>query len=176
MILFTSVLLIALVAFRKPLQEFAKGIGEPKSDISKMVTSLMGTKEYPTKIESNPKINAWFRVLGYQTLKDDTPWCGAFVGYVLKSLGYEIPRQPLRARAFEGMGQSIGLNDAQKYHSVVVFWRKTRTSGLGHVGFYVSHDATHVTVAGGNQNDEVNDTLRLPIARLTEVFNPVKLV
>jgi hypothetical protein len=38
----------------------------------------------------------------------------------------------------------------------MVFWRRTRESGLGHVGFYVGEDAGAYRILGGNQSDSVS--------------------
>lgn len=37
-----------------------------------------------------------------------------------------------------------------------MFWRKSRQSGLGHVGFYAGEDAGAFCVLGGNQSDQVS--------------------
>jgi len=38
----------------------------------------------------------------------------------------------------------------------MVFWRKSKQSGLGHVGFYAGEDATAYRILGGNQSDSVS--------------------
>jgi len=38
----------------------------------------------------------------------------------------------------------------------MVFWRKSRASGLGHVGFYAGEDASAYRILGGNQSDSVS--------------------
>jgi hypothetical protein len=37
----------------------------------------------------------------------------------------------------------------------MVFWRASRESGLGHVGFYVGESADACYILGGNQRDSV---------------------
>jgi hypothetical protein len=37
----------------------------------------------------------------------------------------------------------------------MVFWRKSRASGLGHVGFYWAEDDDTYYILGGNQSDAV---------------------
>jgi hypothetical protein len=38
----------------------------------------------------------------------------------------------------------------------MVFWRESRTSGLGHVGFYAGEDNDAYRIVGGNQSDSVS--------------------
>jgi hypothetical protein len=39
---------------------------------------------------------------------------------------------------------------------VLVFWRVSKASGLGHVGFYNGEDQNAYHVLGGNQSDSVS--------------------
>ncbi len=39
--------------------------------------------------------------------------------------------------------------------AVMVFWRESRQSGKGHVGFYVGEDKDAYQILGGNQSDSV---------------------
>ena len=38
----------------------------------------------------------------------------------------------------------------------MVFWRKSPTSGLGHVGFYAGEDKSAYRILGGNQSNSVS--------------------
>lgn len=38
----------------------------------------------------------------------------------------------------------------------MVFWRKSKSSGLGHVGFYNGEDGDAYQILGGNQSDQVS--------------------
>jgi hypothetical protein len=38
----------------------------------------------------------------------------------------------------------------------MVFWRKSKQSGLGHVGFYAGEDNDAFRILGGNQSDSVS--------------------
>ncbi len=158
---------------RKPL---------PEDDLQTAIMQEMGTQEL-AGADSNPEVEEYFQALGYNTLKDDTPWCGAFVGFILKTNGYKISNQPLRARSYEDIdGEDLQFNTkvASKtagvipYHTVVVAWRESQSSGKGHVGFIAEDLGDKFRVAGGNQSNEVNDTYLLPKGRVTRVFNPVK--
>jgi hypothetical protein len=47
-----------------------------------------------------------------------------------------VPGNPLGARQWEKFGNPA----APRLGVVMVFWRKSQTSGLGHVGFYTGED------------------------------------
>lgn len=83
---------------------------------------------------------------------DETPWCGAFVAYVMAKTGlsHHIPKSFPLARSWGKAGTKLN-NPA--YGCVVVFSR----NGGGHVGFVVGRDkAGNLMVLGGNQADGVN--------------------
>ena len=114
--------------------------------------SHLGTKEIPGA-KSNPKIINWAKSIGGWISSffknDDIPWCGLFVGYVMKSSGYEVTiSNPLGAREWLNYGKKTN----PRYGAIMVFSR----SGGGHVGFYVSEDDTTYHILGGNQSNMVN--------------------
>lgn len=81
------------------------------------------------------------------------PWCAIFANAALEASGIAGTRSPA-AQSFTHHAGFTKL-DAPKPGALAVFWRGSPDSGLGHVGFYVGEDATHVKVLGGNENDEV---------------------
>lgn len=103
---------------------------------------------------SNPRILDMAEALDIDYAGDDIPWCGLFVAHCIGStLPMEaLPAVALRARAWE----RFGLVSKPQLGAVMVFWRKTRSSGFGHVGFYAGEDSTHFHILGGNQSDQVN--------------------
>jgi hypothetical protein len=48
---------------------------------------------------------------------------------------------------------------------VAVFWRDSKSSGKGHVGFFVEETSRNVSVLGGNQGEQVS-IANQPKARL----------
>jgi uncharacterized protein (TIGR02594 family) len=114
---------------------------------------LMGTREQPG-IGSNRVILDWAGGQGIPYKSDDIPWCGLFIGHCISStLDREpLPTAVLRARAWE----RFGIKTSPTPGAVMVFWRRTRESGLGHVGFYVGEDAGAYRILGGNQSDSVS--------------------
>ena len=112
-----------------------------------------GTKELPGAASSRTILN-WATARGIPYKSDDIPWCGLFVAHCVGStLANEpLPGQPLRARAWD----RFGIPSAPTKGSVLVFWRKSQQSGLGHVGFYAGEDGSAFCVLGGNQSDKVS--------------------
>ncbi|WP_295531425.1 TIGR02594 family protein [Novosphingobium sp. Chol11] len=137
---------------------------------------LLGTTEKPGA-ENNPTIINWAEGIGEAMYNaDDIPWCGLFVGHCIgATLPQEaLPSNVLRARAWERFGHPI----APTLGSVMVFWRRKESSGLGHVGFYVGQDDASNTycILGGNQSNSVSfawiDKSRFVGARWPATFTP----
>lgn len=112
-----------------------------------------GTRETPGPA-SNHVILQWADDLGIPYKSDDIPWCGLFVAHCIGStLGREpLPSNPLSARAWE----KFGIVTEPTPGALLVFWRKSPQSGLGHIGFYVGEDDGAYCVLGGNQSDQVS--------------------
>lgn len=98
------------------------------------------------------------RVLSYWELSklyfsdDETPWCAGFVGAMLEDCGIRSTRSGM-ARSYENWGQPCGAIPG----AIVTFWRGSKSSGSGHVGFVVGKDQYgNLMVLGGNQGDAVN--------------------
>lgn len=86
----------------------------------------------------------------------DVAWCGAFVAtcHRLADPEIKLPENPLGARNWNGWGQSTD----PVFGATLSFWRVSKTSWQGHVGFYFGEDDTHYHVLGGNQSDAVTVT------------------
>jgi len=104
----------------------------------------------------NPKVLQYFKDVGHAWVKDDeTAWCAAFVGAMLKRAGMAHTGK-LNARSYLDWGEEVENLDEAIEGDIVVFWRGSPDSWQGHVGFYVKHDETYVYVLGGNQGNQVN--------------------
>lgn len=117
--------------------------------------SLIGTDEDTRPGKSNSKIMSWAAALGGWIkgfYKDDSiPWCGLWVGYVMKQAGFDVNiKNPLGALEW----LNFGTKTTPRYGAIMCFKR----SGGGHVAFYVSEDSANYHVLGGNQSDSVNVT------------------
>lgn len=98
----------------------------------------------------NPLITLWWKLIKRGGIKDDeTPWCAAFVGAMLESVGITSSRFE-SAKSYLTWGSVI---PAPILGCIVVFTR----NGGGHVGFVVGADGNgNLLVLGGNQSDQVN--------------------
>lgn len=115
----------------------------------------IGTKEIPGESD-NPTIVQYFEDVGHSWVEDDeTAWCAAFVGSMLKRAG--LPHTgSLRARSYESWGNHVNEDDARE-GDLVVFWRVSPDSGFGHVGFMVRQTAKSILVLSGNQTNMVKE-------------------
>lgn len=116
---------------------------------------LVGLKEAPG-VDNNPEILKLANHIDLDYKSDDIPWCGLFVAFCIGSaLPKEAtPNYPLRARAWEKFGMDV----PPEVGALMVFWRISKSSGKGHVGFYFSEDDDSYHILGGNQSDMVNVT------------------
>jgi len=115
----------------------------------------LGLAEWPGA-KNNPEITNMFRDVGHGNVVDDeTPWCAAFVGSVLSSLG--LPHTgKLNARSYLEYSAEVGTQDARP-GDIVVLWRGSPKSWQGHVGFFVRYEGSNVILRGGNQGNKVSD-------------------
>ena len=126
----------------------------------------LGLEEWPGA-KNNPAILAMFDDVGHGEVgADSVPWCAAFVGSVLASLG--LPHTgKLNARSYSTYGTDVGVQAAQP-GDIVVFWRGSPTSWQGHVAFFVRFAGDQVIVRGGNQGNKVSDAA-YPTSRIVAV-------
>jgi len=104
----------------------------------------------------NPIIMDWADDLDIHYPNDEVPWCGLFVAHCINSTlpDEAIPNNPLGARQW----QRFGVETTPKIGAVMVFWRKSKTSVFGHVGFYAGENENKnaYQILGGNQSDKVS--------------------
>ena len=111
------------------------------------VAEIVGNKH-------NPVILAWADELNSVVAKwyedDEKPWCGVFVGMVIKRCGFQVPSgfDVVRAREYLKVGQPTPI---PMLWDILVFQR----DGGGHVGFYVAECPNYYYVYGGNQKNRV---------------------
>jgi uncharacterized protein (TIGR02594 family) len=115
---------------------------------------LLGIREKPG-VGSSAEIMNWAKTLGIKSYDDDdVPWCGLFVAHCMGSqLPAEVlPANPLGARSWA----TFGFQTTPRVGAVMVFWRKSKDGGLGHVGLYWAEDEQSYQILGGNQGDAVS--------------------
>jgi len=110
---------------------------------------LFGTVETPGS-KDNPTILGWASELGLSKTysHDSIPWCGLFIGVVVKRAGQKVVDSPLWALSWADFGVA---SPVPMLGDVLTFKR----DGGGHVGLYVGEDAGAYHVLGGNQSDQV---------------------
>ncbi|GAB5434801.1 MAG: hypothetical protein EpisKO_41710 [Epibacterium sp.] len=118
---------------------------------------------------NNSRLRAWFDKSVSWIDPRDVAWCGAFVAtcHRLADPEIDLPENPLGARNWDGWGQSTD----PVLGATLSFWRVSRDSWKGHVGFYFGEDNTHYHVLGGNQSDAVTVT-RISKDRLLDASWP----
>jgi uncharacterized protein (TIGR02594 family) len=81
------------------------------------------------------------------------PWCAIFANAAFEQSGIRGTRSA-SSQSFRHDPNFVSLN-GPALGAVCVFWRGSRSSGLGHVGFYRGEAADRVFVLGGNEGDAV---------------------
>lgn len=104
--------------------------------------------------QDNHEVLKYFDIMGFdgKKLKDETSWCSAIVNWVAIECGCKASFK-LTARSWLKIGQKVSK---PLMGDVVVFWRESRESWKGHVGFFIREDDQFIYCLGGNQGNEVN--------------------
>lgn len=127
----------------------------------------IGLKEINGSAHNGTIVQFWKAIKRGGIKDDETPWCAAFVGAMLETVGV-ISTRFESAKSYEKWGVKL---DAPAVGCVVVFTR----DGGGHVGFVVGQDkAGNLLVLGGNQGDAVN-IKTFPRSRVTSYRWPAGL-
>lgn len=98
------------------------------------------------------------------------PWCGSFVHFCHWVLGYKCPANPAGAQQWLKVGKEIELTNVQR-GDVVIFWRESKDSWKGHVGFFHGWADNEIILLGGNQSDQVS-MAKMPQSRVKGVRRP----
>lgn len=100
---------------------------------------------------SNPRIEQYHDTAKGFNWKDDVPWCGSFIAFIMIKSGEGSVKNAFRAKAWKKFGTSIS-------HPVLGAIAIKSRQGGGHVGLIVgiSQSGKSLYILGGNQNDEVN--------------------
>src|SRR5258708_7335181 len=81
------------------------------------------------------------------------PWCAIFANAALESCAIHGTRSAA-SQSFRTHAEFVQLA-GPCLGAIVVFWRGSKGSGLGHVGFYRGENADHIWTLGGNENNMV---------------------
>lgn len=126
--------------------------------------------------KSNPKVSEAFDVCGYKGWGDETAWCGVYVGSRLRICGYMIPSKCAWARNYTEKIKEYGVRLKEPKWGCVVNVERGSRGGTSHVGFLVGWDDESVRILGGNQSDNVTDSLVVPRSSVLSYNWPLKTV
>ncbi|MEM6523259.1 MAG: TIGR02594 family protein [Bacteroidota bacterium] len=115
----------------------------------------LGQKEISGS-SNNDRIVRYARESGIVGISsDEVPWCSTFVNWVAFKAGL---KRTNKANARSWLKAGIIVDQHPEPGDVVVFWRESRQSWKGHVGFFFgfSKDGSRVYCLGGNQGNQVS--------------------
>ena len=81
------------------------------------------------------------------------PWCAIWANAKLEQSGVRGTRSA-SSQSFRRSSYFIRL-DGPALGALAVYWRYSKTSGFGHIGFYMGETPTQVLTLGGNESDAV---------------------
>jgi uncharacterized protein (TIGR02594 family) len=113
------------------------------------------TREKALGSESNPRIVQYHEATSLRAQDDRTPWCAAFVSWVLERAGIRSMRSAW-AKSYLNWGSAL---DHPRIGAITVFHRGSgppSSRGPGHVGFFVEDRGDSIILLGGNQRNHVN--------------------
>lgn len=149
---------------RSTLEVAPKPIPKPWYNLAR---SYIGKKEVPGPA-TDLDIAKWLKEVG-EAGDDAIPWCASFVNAMLVRSGFPSTKSAA-ARSFLKYGKSV---DIPNEGAIVVFWRESKYSSKGHVGFYVRDAGDSIIVLGGNQSDMVCEQA-YPKSRVLSYRWPIK--
>ncbi|MFS4493723.1 TIGR02594 family protein [Maribacter sp. 2308TA10-17] len=132
-------------------------------NIVEVASAEIGVREV-SGTRSNPQILKYAKETGFTNYtSDESAWCSLFANWVAHKAGLERSNS-LAARSWLNVGIPI---DHAEPGDVVVFWRESRDSWKGHVGFFhgFSDDGSRVYCLGGNQGNQVSITAK-PVSKV----------
>lgn len=133
-------------------------------DTLKIALGELGQKEIKGAAH-NERILEYQETTGLNFGNDEVAWCSIFANWV--AMQAKLPRSnSAMARSWLNVGKKT---DWPQPGDIVVFWRVSRTSAFGHVGFFVGYTQSGKSIycLGGNQEDEVN-IQTFPLTKIVE--------
>lgn len=139
--------------------------GEPPWVAVARAERLRGVSETPEN-KNTADIKIYLKMIGLDDLAGDTPWCGAFLAFCMKTCGLkDIAASIVGTRTVNGLvvgpahvlwWQGWGIAEpappaGTPYPVGTVVVLNNQSGAPGHVGLIVGNDATTLQVLGGNQ-------------------------
>lgn len=143
---------LILAAKRKLASMPAPAIDAKDPPWMKVARAEAGVAEMPGAA-ANSRILDYFKATSLQTEDDSTHWCSAFANFCMQEA--KVSRtNAANARSWLNWGQPL---ESPRPGCIVVLSAPSRGAASGHVGFYVSEDAKHIRLYGGNQANRVGE-------------------
>ena len=102
--------------------------------------------------QHNPEIIKFWEYCHLPFKTDETPWCAGFVGGCLEQCGIKSTRSGM-ARSYLKWGKRC---EEINIGAIAVFWRGSKNSSSGHVGFVAGKtQGGFIPILGGNQGNKV---------------------
>ncbi|WP_163713867.1 C40 family peptidase [Mangrovibacterium lignilyticum] len=123
-------------------------------NILQIAAAELGVKEF-SGAEHNPVIVKYAKEAGFNNITDDeTPWCSIFMNWCSLEAGLQRTHKA-NARSWLSVGTPV---DDPIPGDVIILWRESPDSWLGHVGLFFgfSKDRSRVFILGGNQRNSVS--------------------
>ena len=111
-----------------------------------------GIVEFAGEATHNPRIIEYHATVETTPDANEVPWCSSFVNWCMEQAEVR-GTDSATARSWERWGKKLS---EPQLGAVAVFWRESKSSGKGHVGFFVEETSRNVSVLGGNQGDQVS--------------------
>ena len=97
------------------------------------------------------------------------PWCAIWMNAKLEQAGIQGTRSA-SSQSFRDHPNFMKMS-MPVLGAIVVFWRGSPNSGLGHVGMYCGETATQILTLGGNESDAVRKQFE-PKSKLVGYYWP----
>src|SRR5688572_13542506 len=97
------------------------------------------------------RIEEYHRSVGRHDWNDRIPWCSSFVNWCLRETGIGGTDSAV-ARSWLDWGKSL---EQPVPGCIVILWRGSPRSKLGHVGLFVRETGSQICLLGGNQRGAV---------------------
>ena len=100
---------------------------------------------------NNPRVLEYHQATSLKASDDETSWCSSFMNFCFLRAGLKGS-----GRADAKSWLTIGIEVTEpELGDVVILWRGSPDSWMGHVGFYAGRDGDNIILLGGNQGDRV---------------------
>ena len=138
--------------FKYDLFEFVKlSSAELDNSLIREAIKYYGIEEIPGT-KHNKTIVGFFKSMGHKNIRtDEDAWCSVFLAACAKNAGLVYSSEAL-ARSWLDVGMVV---QDPRPGDIVIFWRESKSSYMGHVAIWLGETSEGVICLGGNQDDKV---------------------